>query len=122
MWGCLCEGLTVCGVGVQIWDLRQVSLTATLQPFDSPATTISWDFSGKFLVCTAASPALCVCRVLALPARRRGRCEPRHPHHARSPAAAAQNVPPIPASAMAWTEVHGAWCVCVSVLSPVLAG
>lgn len=35
---------------MQIWDLRHVTLTATLQPFDSPATTIAWDFSGKFLV------------------------------------------------------------------------
>lgn len=44
-------------VAVQIWDLRKVSLTATLQPFDSPATTISWDFSGKFLVCISPFPA-----------------------------------------------------------------
>lgn len=40
-----------CDSGVQIWDLRHVTLTATLQPFDSPATTIAWDFSGKFLAC-----------------------------------------------------------------------
>eukprot|EP00892_Ulva_mutabilis_P001038 jgi/Ulvmu1/10935/UM007_0114.1 len=37
--------------GVQLWDLRKMSITTTLQPFDAPAATVSWDFSGKFLAC-----------------------------------------------------------------------
>jgi WD40 repeat protein len=40
-----------CDSGVQVWDLRKATQAVALVPFeDGPATCVSWDYSGKYLV------------------------------------------------------------------------